>query len=594
MRIKTMSKNPYLIDSIKLDPKDGILSADQNIPGRSLVAILDATHSGFVNGNFFFYTSDSMKESYHTWTNPFKRPVLTHHRMSDMEEGGAMDPIGRVSANHFLDDPRGGFTQLETRIFDEEAKQKIIDGRYLTVSTRVVPIDFVECTHCGANILSDGFCGHPRGKIIEDEESSEKKLTYWKIGRTKAKEVSFVNTPADQSDTHYAGVTNWEFADSEQPDFSQAPKDETHNGIFVFDNEVVIPDLALIERFKDSPNEDSIVNKAIWEQVEGSIEDYANRGGLVLIDKSTPKTTVTLEDLAAESDAVSDGVNDGVNDGVLSDEEIEALELTDDDMKIFDWLVDALDEELKAQPAGRKLTNKVGDKGKVAHAHVASINEVGNGWADYTMNHSHRIVDNRITDAIADGSEKSHSHTFVKDLPIPKYYYDMIEAHVTGYQNKKDSVKHRHVTYLNEAKNGDTDYVSGHYHRTISGRIMPATADGETKTHTHKLGQMFDMRDQWLDPETWDMVDIVDEDMSEEEKKTADKANKKFGSFPTQDCVHVRAGLRLLDGYKGPGDKSKVRRCLMSQNSKLNCGVKTSDEQTYSILGLLTAVLTQK
>lgn len=603
-----MSKNPYLIDSVKLDQKDNILSTDQNVPGRSLVAILDATHSGFVNGNFFFYLSDSMKESYHTWTTPYRRPVIVHHRLSDMETL-AEDPIGRVYANHFIDDSRGGFTQLEAKITDEEAKQKIIDGRYLTVSTRVSPVDFVECTHCGTNLLTDGFCGHPRGKVIEDDESGEKKLTFWKIGRTRAKEVSFVNLPADQGPDHYAGVTNWEFSDQEHPDFSQAPGYETSNGIYVFDSQVVIPDTTLIKRFKDSPSEDLIVNKSLWEQNDGNIERYANMGGLVLIDHSDSKKQIILDNTntavapstkdSGNKDSHSNNDND--DDDILTDEEIAAMELTDDDLSIFDWLSDELDKELKAQTRARKLTNKVGDRGKIAHSHVASLNQAGNGYTDYVLGHSHRLVDNRITDAISDGAEKAHGHIFTKSLKIPKSFFDTFEAHVTGYANKKDSVRHRHVTYTNEAKNGDTDHVAGHSHRVVGGRILPATADGEQKPHTHKLGQMFDIRDQYLDDETWDMVDLPDAKMTEKQKKAADKAGKTFcgphdkrkgrRSFPAQDCAHVRAGLRLLSRYKGPGDKSKIRACLKRQNAKLKCGVKAADEQSYAVIELLAAVL---
>lgn len=589
-----MSKNKtYLVDSVKVDNKDSFASINSNIKGKALLAILDATHSGFVNGNFFFYQPDAMKESFSSWITPYKKPFLIHHRLSDQETGGAVDPIGRVIDARFIDDERGGFTQLDTKVMDEDAKTKIMDGRYSTVSTRVVPVDVVECTQCGSNILKDGFCGHPRGKVIEDEETGEKKLTYWLIGKTKAKEVSAVNAPADQSDRHYAGIVNWEFADSENPDLSNAPEIEEHPGIFVFDNQVVIPDLTVIERFKDSPNEDIIVNKSLWEQIEGNIDRYADMGGLVLIDRQNPKVIVETPTADKTKDDNSDDEYDP-----------ETAEWTDEDFIVLDWLVDELDKELKAQPKSRQLTNKVGDKGKIAHAHVASLNQAGNGHTDYVFGHSHRIVDNRIVDAISDGAEKAHSHKFEKQLKIPKEYLDTIEAHVTGFATQKNVLKHRHVMYGNEAKNGWTDYVAGHQHDVVSGRLMPATADGEEKGHSHRLGQIIDLRDQWLDEETWDVVDLPDAEMSEKAKKTAQKAGKKFcgpndprkgrKSFPAADCAHVRAGLRLLAKYKGPGKKSTIRACLKRQNSKLNCGVKASDEQAYALIELLSTVVKDK
>lgn len=48
-------------------------------------------------------------------------------------------------------------------------------------------------------------------------------------------------------------------------------------------------------------------------------------------------------------------------------------------------------------------------------------------------------------------------------------------------------------------------------------------------------------------------------------------------SFPIPDCAHVTAGLRLLGRYKGPGDKSKIRACIMRKAKDLGCKVSGDD-----------------
>jgi len=48
-------------------------------------------------------------------------------------------------------------------------------------------------------------------------------------------------------------------------------------------------------------------------------------------------------------------------------------------------------------------------------------------------------------------------------------------------------------------------------------------------------------------------------------------------SFPVPDCAHYVAALRLLNRYKGPGDKSKIRACIMRRGRQLGCkGASTS------------------
>lgn len=47
-------------------------------------------------------------------------------------------------------------------------------------------------------------------------------------------------------------------------------------------------------------------------------------------------------------------------------------------------------------------------------------------------------------------------------------------------------------------------------------------------------------------------------------------------SFPVNDKAHAVAALRMIDRYKGPGDKEKIRACIMRRASKFGVGGKES------------------
>ena len=55
-------------------------------------------------------------------------------------------------------------------------------------------------------------------------------------------------------------------------------------------------------------------------------------------------------------------------------------------------------------------------------------------------------------------------------------------------------------------------------------------------------------------------------------------------SFPVPDCLHYRVALAYLHKYKGPGNKEKIRQCIIRRGRKLGCGglaakgKKTKDE----------------
>jgi len=172
--------------------------------GYSLVCEVNATHAGTLINNRI-YPPESMKKGIKTWVSPYKKPVLVNHDET-------RDPIGRVIAAKYLKTDNGiaaidykpilresegyGYQRLTIKITDPEAIQKILDGRYETVSVRM-STNHAYCSICSSDWSGeDGPCEHAPGTKYDG------KLAYITTGDLSYREMSFVNLPADE----YAGV----------------------------------------------------------------------------------------------------------------------------------------------------------------------------------------------------------------------------------------------------------------------------------------------------------------------------------------------------------------------------------------------------
>ncbi len=205
--------------------------ADQS--GPSLLVKIAATHSALRTGNKGFYLPERMRDGASSFLVPYKKPVLTHH--DDFN-----DPIGRVQSARYVDQShlypvndiwlnklaagslkdkdlqkavqytlknwqdqeeyQGlGHIELIAEITDPDAIQKILDNRYLTVST-AHSSDAAFCGICMQNWVADGWCEHEPGNMYEDEEC------VLIPGKHLYSEVSYVNKPADRHATNVAIV----------------------------------------------------------------------------------------------------------------------------------------------------------------------------------------------------------------------------------------------------------------------------------------------------------------------------------------------------------------------------------------------------
>lgn len=151
---------------------------------RKLIVKMEAIHVGRTR-NSTFYTEEGLKGGLKSWTQPYNKPVLTHHNSYDGE------PIGRILNAEYSEQTLAGKGGLifTVEVTDPDAIEKVLDGRYQTVSIGATT-DKVTCNICGTD-RTEEWCAHYPGKKY-DEQSC-----HFIIGNTYGREVSYVNTPSD-------------------------------------------------------------------------------------------------------------------------------------------------------------------------------------------------------------------------------------------------------------------------------------------------------------------------------------------------------------------------------------------------------------
>ncbi len=185
---------------------------------KKLIVTMEAIHVGRTR-NYTFYTKEGLMTGLSSWTSPHQKPVLTHHNDRDGE------PIGRIIKAEFAEVTQSGKPGLvfTVEITDPVAMEKVMDGRYQTVSIGA-NTDKITCNICGTDRTQE-WCEHYPGTQYEDQ------VAHLIIGTTLGREVSYVNTPADE----YAGNTGIQIVnEGDDPDVPAAKtsSESVHMNIF--------------------------------------------------------------------------------------------------------------------------------------------------------------------------------------------------------------------------------------------------------------------------------------------------------------------------------------------------------------------------
>lgn len=174
--ISDMNGQPIQVTDAKEDNK--------KLPDK-LTVVIEATHTG-INRNKVSYSYDKLERSTDSWLRDYEKPVLLNH-------DSWSDPLGRVKSSAFKQsqiDPQKHCIQLTLEITNKAAIERFLDGRYKTFSIGGYT-DSAVCSVCGKDQMTDGWCGHSRGKKYDGKEC------YWHLGLMDYDEISVVNTPAD-------------------------------------------------------------------------------------------------------------------------------------------------------------------------------------------------------------------------------------------------------------------------------------------------------------------------------------------------------------------------------------------------------------
>lgn len=211
---------------------------------RGLNVTMRVSSSGKkVNGRI--YRPSAHRAGRETWLNPYPKPLIKNHDKTT-------EPLGRFqrvaydfdsSAGHFFNDPReltalirtldtgspteiydaldsagvlhdskwpgvGGLNGVVS-VYDEDAVEKFLDGRYLTFSAGQRTDSFM-CGLCGDDWVLGDICEHRPGEIYDG------KPVVFITGRLVGEELSILNNPADAM----SRVLSIEVLDSARSDFA--------------------------------------------------------------------------------------------------------------------------------------------------------------------------------------------------------------------------------------------------------------------------------------------------------------------------------------------------------------------------------------
>jgi len=156
---------------------------------------LKSTHFDYLNKNSVLYTENAVNKGAKSWTTPYNKPKLVGHNKDK-------DPIGRITSYEIkktdsaVEPPN--YIELTASITDRDAIEKVMDGRYYSVSVGS-RTDRVLCSECNTVLNEDGLCEHKKGT-----KNKQGKPIYWIIDSIEYTESSFVNEPADD----YACITD--------------------------------------------------------------------------------------------------------------------------------------------------------------------------------------------------------------------------------------------------------------------------------------------------------------------------------------------------------------------------------------------------
>lgn len=183
---------------------------------KSLTVKMEATHSGIVNGNSWFYTPEGMKNGASSFVTPTNAPVTLEHDPNSPILGRVTDSRYvdyKMKSLHIQDRKSSGFRQtikdhlnsvrgngkykglghieLIAKITDSDAINRILDGEYIGVSVGGTTKSAV-CSICGTDKMHSS-CDHKPGHFYDSEKC------FLIGGDMKFDHITYTARPADKN-----------------------------------------------------------------------------------------------------------------------------------------------------------------------------------------------------------------------------------------------------------------------------------------------------------------------------------------------------------------------------------------------------------
>lgn len=539
-----LAAGPALSDN--RDANLRLLDAASAVEG--LKVRIRATNSGSLVNNRV-YKGIHMKDATDTWVKPYQRPILTHHADGGMWGPPAVDPKGRVESAEFTQLRKGkgfendykrpapggmgsGYITVEALITDEDAIQKVLDGRYLTVSSSQTTEE-MSCSVCGQDWFQD-YCEHRPGETYVIETGAGKKKTareyfcYGIAGALVYRELSFVNVPAQPNATV----------------------------------------LGILEKDEKSDN----LNMVTWSD-HNAIQGMAlcDAEGHIISDLTDPKELAMAKDskkVVIEMPGVTDA--DFAEDG-------------NEEVTNADNLANDLDTTVT--PDEKPVEDKDADADVPANDDDAAESSNDNDDSDVTAMSDEEFALATVVKSIKDNglwlgsdelvpvfdgaTEDSETETPHSHLVICQKTED---GNIVGrtYATIGDAEEHNHVIHepFGEddiaVKTRDADAGENHTH-VLEPKELSTELDEEA---TEKL-----VAD--LEAAIADEADARLTEAQREALKTKDYCGPNH-SFPVTDAEHVHAARKMLVRYKGDAaTKERISRSIERKANKLGVDRQT-------------------
>lgn len=301
-------------------------SANSNTLPDKLNVVVEATHTG-INRNKVNYSYESLSKSTDSWTKNYSKPVLLNHDSHS-------DPLGRVKSADFKQsviNPEKHTIQLNLEITNKAAIERFLDGRYRTFSIGGYT-DSATCSVCNKDQMTDGFCGHQRGKTYDGKEC------FWNLGTMEYDEISVVNSPAD---VHAQAISLSVVGEDGQED--SVPSDNTEP---TGDNDDT----------KNATPSDGTTSDDILNNIDG-ILGHTDSQEPTPTEPTEPSEPAEPADKPKEDDSADDGA-EPINDSVEKlKEEIATLKdkvaTLESEIEAKEGIIAAKDSEIKSLEAER-------------------------------------------------------------------------------------------------------------------------------------------------------------------------------------------------------------------------------------------------